>query len=45
VAGARLSPAMVAAGALALWTIGLGAALGPALRGARVPPAIATRNV
>jgi putative ABC transport system permease protein len=45
VAGARLSPATVAAGAVALWTIGLGAALGPALRGARVPPAIATRNV
>jgi putative ABC transport system permease protein len=45
VAGARLSPAVVAVGALALWTIGLGAALGPALRGARVPPAIATRNV
>jgi putative ABC transport system permease protein len=45
VAGAKLSPATVAVGALALWTIGLGAALGPALRGARVPPAIATRNV
>jgi putative ABC transport system permease protein len=45
VAGARLSPATVAAGAAALWVIGLGAALGPALRGARVPPAIATRNV
>jgi putative ABC transport system permease protein len=45
VAGAKLSPATVAAGALALWAIGLGAALGPALRGARVPPAIATRNV
>src|SRR5436305_2479423 len=45
VAGAKLSAATVAAGALALWTIGLGAALGPALRGARVPPAIATRNV
>ena len=45
VAGARLSAATVAAGALALWTIGLGAALGPALRGARVQPAIATRNV
>ncbi|HEY4588447.1 MAG TPA: FtsX-like permease family protein [Thermoanaerobaculia bacterium] len=45
VAGAKLSPATVAAGAVALWTIGLGAALGPALRGARVPPAIATRNV
>jgi putative ABC transport system permease protein len=45
VAGAKLSPATVAAGAVALWAIGLGAALGPALRGARVPPAIATRNV
>jgi putative ABC transport system permease protein len=45
VAGAALSPAVVAVGAVALWTIGLGAALGPALRGARVPPAIATRNV
>jgi putative ABC transport system permease protein len=45
IAGAKLSPATVAAGALALWTIGLGAALGPALRAARVAPAIATRNV
>lgn len=45
VAGARLSPAVVAVGALALWAIGLGAALGPALRGSRVAPAIATRNV
>jgi putative ABC transport system permease protein len=45
VAGARLSPAVVAAGALGLWIIGIGAALGPALRGAQVPPAIATRNV
>jgi len=45
VAGARLSPGVVAVGALALWWIGLGAALGPALRGSRVAPAIATRNV
>ncbi len=45
VAGAKLSPATVAAGAVALWIIGLGAALGPALRGSRVAPAIATRNV
>jgi putative ABC transport system permease protein len=45
VAGARLSPGVVAVGALALWAIGLGAALGPALRGSRVAPAIATRNV
>jgi len=45
VAGAKMSPGTVAAGALTLWIIGLGAALGPALRGARVAPAIATRNV
>ncbi len=45
IAGAKLSPATVAAGAVALWIIGLGAALGPALRGSRVAPAIATRNV
>jgi putative ABC transport system permease protein len=45
VAGARLSPLTVTAAAVALWTIGIAAALGPALRGARVPPAIATRNV
>jgi putative ABC transport system permease protein len=45
VAGAALSPQVVAAGAVALWTIGIAAALGPALRGSRVPPAIATRNV
>jgi putative ABC transport system permease protein len=45
VAGARLSPGVVAVGAVALWAIGLGAALGPALRGSRVAPAIATRNV
>ncbi|HEV7504216.1 MAG TPA: FtsX-like permease family protein [Thermoanaerobaculia bacterium] len=45
VAGARLSPAVVAAGAVGLWIIGIGAALGPALRGAQVAPAIATRNV
>ena len=45
VAGARLSPGVVAVGAVALWSIGLGAALGPALRGSRVTPAIATRNV
>jgi hypothetical protein len=29
----------------ALWVLGLLAALGPALKGAKVPPAIATRNV
>jgi putative ABC transport system permease protein len=45
VAGARLSPSVVAVGALGLWVIGIGAALGPALRGAQIAPAIATRNV
>jgi putative ABC transport system permease protein len=45
VAGARLSAPVVAAGALGLWLIGMASALGPALRGAQVPPAIATRNV
>ena len=45
VAGARLSMVVVAVGAAGLWLIGVASALGPALRGAQVPPAIATRNV
>jgi len=45
VSGARLSLPVVAAGAAGLWLIGIASALGPALRGAQVPPAIATRNV
>ena len=45
VEGARLEAPIVAGGVLLLWAIGLGAAFGPALRGARVEPAIATRNV
>ena len=45
VSGARLSVPVVAAGALGLWLIGIASALGPALRGAQVAPAIATRNV
>lgn len=45
VEGARLGTPMLAGGVLLLWAIGLAAALGPALRGARVEPAIATRNV
>ncbi|HKI01413.1 MAG TPA: FtsX-like permease family protein [Thermoanaerobaculia bacterium] len=45
VSGARLSVPVVAVGALGLWLIGIASALGPALRGAQVPPAIATRNV
>jgi len=35
----------VATGMLMLWTAGLLAALLPALRGATVPPVIATRTV
>lgn len=45
VAGARLNVLVVAVGAVGLWLIGVASALGPALRGAQVPPAIATRNV
>lgn len=45
VEGARLAAPIVVGGVLLLWVIGLAAALGPALRGARVEPAIATRNV
>ncbi|HEX6202578.1 MAG TPA: FtsX-like permease family protein [Thermoanaerobaculia bacterium] len=45
VEGARLGTPILAGGVLLLWAIGLAAALGPALRGARVEPAVATRNV
>lgn len=45
VAGSRLDPRVLVPGVVALWVLGLLAALGPALRGAKVPPAIATRNV
>jgi putative ABC transport system permease protein len=41
----NLDPGIVAASALVLWIVGIGAALPPALRGARTSPAIATRNV
>lgn len=44
IAGAKLAWPVLAAGSLLLWTIGLAAALGPALRAAQVPPALATRN-
>jgi putative ABC transport system permease protein len=43
--GARLEWPVVAGGVLLLWLVGQAAALGPALRGARVAPAVATRNV
>lgn len=45
VEGARLAMPILVGGVLLLWVIGLAAALGPALRGAQVEPAIATRNV
>lgn len=45
VEGARLNLGVVAAGAVLLWLIGQLATLGPALRAAQVPPAVATRSV
>lgn len=45
VAGSRLDWRVLAPGVVFLWILGLAAALGPALRGSRIPPAIATRNV
>jgi putative ABC transport system permease protein len=41
----KMEPGLVAAGILLLWLAGLAATLLPALRGARVAPAVATRNV
>ena len=43
--GTKLDLGMLAAGVVALWVLGFLSALGPALRAAAVPPAIATRNV
>lgn len=43
--GTKLDLGMLAAGVAALWLLGILSALGPALRAAAVPPAIATRNV
>ena len=45
VEGAKLDPWILVTGVGLLWTTGLAAALGPALRAARIAPAIATRNV
>jgi putative ABC transport system permease protein len=45
VEGARIEWPILVAGVALLWTVGLLAALGPALRAAQVAPAIATRNV
>jgi putative ABC transport system permease protein len=43
--GAKLSGTLVVSGVLLLWMTGLLATLAPALRAARISPAIATRNV
>ena len=43
--GKRLDLSLVAAGVLLLWAAGLLATFFPALKGARVAPAVATRNV
>jgi putative ABC transport system permease protein len=43
--GPRITPGLLATGALLLWAAGLLATLWPALRGARVMPAEATRNI
>ena len=45
VEGSRIGWQVLAAGVVLLWAIGLGSALGPALRASQVAPAIATRNV
>jgi putative ABC transport system permease protein len=45
VEGAKIQWPVLAAGVALLWTVGLLATLGPALRASQVPPAIATRNV
>ncbi len=44
-AGVKLGWPLVAAGAVFLWTVGLLAALSPALRGTHVAPVVATRSV
>ena len=43
--GPRITPGLLATGAVLLWLAGLLATLWPALRGARVAPAEATRNI
>jgi len=45
VAAAKLDGWILVVGVALLWATGLAAALGPALRAARIAPAIATRNV
>jgi putative ABC transport system permease protein len=45
VEGARIEWPILAGGVALLWSVGLLATLGPALRASQVPPALATRNV
>lgn len=45
VAGAKLAWDVVLGGVVLLWLVGFLATLGPALRGADLPPALATQNV
>ena len=45
VAGATLAWEILVGGVVLLWLLGIGATLGPALKAARVPPALATQNV
>ncbi|GAB4132010.1 MAG: ABC transporter permease [Acidobacteriota bacterium] len=43
--GVKLDWPLLVYGAAGMWLVGLGAALVPAWRGARIPPAVATRNL
>jgi putative ABC transport system permease protein len=43
--GAKLDWPLLVYGAAGMWLVGLGAAVFPAWRGARIPPAVATRNL
>ena len=43
--GTRIAPELVLGGVLCLWAAGLAATFFPALKGVRVPPAVATRNI
>jgi putative ABC transport system permease protein len=45
ISGAKLDWRLLAAGLIGMWIIGLLAAFFPALRGSRISPAVATRNV
>jgi len=44
-AGAKLNVPLLVLSMVLLWTVGLGSAISPALRGARISPAEATRNI